>query len=190
MTEQDGFDRGSTLHFDRFGNVVDISASLNERSALLSRMWRLELPYSVLSADGIYGTISFRTPATGQIIYNISDIQKTGNEVIATLEEGGTYSGGTAFVPLNFNFAADSCPLTAVAYGVSPTATLSGSTIKASKLVPGAAQGNVVPGGNSIGSGFFILKPSTTYTLKLLAKGGAANVAANFSVVYLRSGAF
>ena len=190
MTEQDGFDRGSTLHFDRFGNVVDISASLNERSSLLSRMWRLEIPYTVLSADGIYATVSFRTPATGQVIYNLSDVQKTGNEVIVSLEEGGTYAGGTAFIPQNMNFNADSCPLTATAYGVSPTATLSGSTKRASKLVPGSAQGNVVPGGDSVGQGFFILIPNTVYTLKLLAKGGAVNVAANFTIVYLIKASF
>lgn len=186
MSDFNALGHGSTISFDRYGNLVDVASSLTERYSINGNAWILELPYTVLSADGVYASISFKTAATGRTYYALSDTSKTGNEVLTSIWEGGTYAGGTVLTPVNYDFTSTAAsPFQNSFYGVSPAATLTGGTRKAVRLIGGSAQGNQVPGGNTQGQGTHRLKPDTVYTVIIAAKGGEANVASRILVAYL-----
>lgn len=186
MNDYNGLGHGSTLSYDRFGNLIDVAGSLTERYSLNGNAWILELPYTSLSGDGIYASISFKTAANGDTYYALSDTSKTGSEVLTAIWEGGTYAGGTVLTPVNYDFTSTTpSPFQNAFYGLSPTATLSGGTRKAGRLIGGSSQGNQIPGGNSQGQGLHHLKRDTVYTLLITAKGGAATVASRVLVSYI-----
>ena len=179
---------GYTIAKDRFGNLVDISGSLTERACINGYQWRIDSGYKTLVADGSYMTITFTTPAAsaGTCLYSFANVNKTGNEVVVSLFSGPTIAGGTTATPFNFNEnVSTACPLTAVKVGLStdstPT-TITGGTERYISLVPGTAQGNYKPGGNAALTGEAILKPSTVYAVKFVAKGGSATIAADVTM--------
>ena len=180
---------GYTISEDRYGNLVDTSASLTERWCALGVSWRIDSGYKTLAADGNYLVITFTTPATGRVFYNFATVNKSGNECIKSLFEGCTVANGTAVTPVNYNRSiTTACPLTAVKVGLSTDGspcTITGGTEMFISLVPGTAQGNSRPGGSSQLAGVVILKQNTVYALKVMAKGGAATLAADVGMGYI-----
>jgi len=168
----------STIKKDRKGELCDASASLIERWCRAGKMWRIDTGYKTLAALNDYATITFKTPATGVIYYNFAGLSKSGNEIVKSLIEGCTISGGTVTAPKNFNrnIPDSACLFTAIKVGLSTDATpttITGGTEIFPDLAAGTAQGKSIPGEQSVLSGVLILKNNTVYALKLLAKGAA-----------------
>ena len=172
--ESSPFGPGFSIEYDRFGNLVDFSASITERWCQIGYSWRIDTGYVSLASTGDYSSINFTTPATGQAFYNFSGIDKTGNELVISLFEGTTYSNGSATTPKNYNrnIADNTCTLTNVKTGNSASSgTFTGGVEMFISLVPGTAQGNTKPGGASQSQGVLILKKNTNYTIKIMCKG-------------------
>lgn len=158
-----------------------IPSSFSEYVAA-GKMWRLGIDYTSV-ADGAYTGITFTTPATGQVIVSLSDVQKTGGEVKVYAVEGPTIGGvPTNLTPYNYNriIGDASPPFTASRQ----TDTITNGTVIGSKLVGGAAQGNNSAGGASPSSAFFFLKPSTVYYWKFEADQAAVTMMAHLDIIY------
>lgn len=174
---------GYTLARDRYGHIADMAASLTERFCLLGHIWRIDTGYVSLAADGDYELVTFTTPSTGRCFYGFATVDKSGVEVIKSIVRGGTVSDGTSATGYNYNEDTDDsdCPLSDITIG----GTISGGTERFISLVPGTSNPSAAPGGNSQGQGFITLKQGTTYSLKLLAEGGAVTLAANVGITYI-----
>lgn len=160
---------GFTRALDREGHFCDIAETMIERYSNQGEVWRIGSEYQSLEADGDSYTLHFKTPLTGISLYGFSSIAKTGNELLVTLIEGGTYSEGSEITAWNLNriIGDSNCPFTLLKKG----GTIANGTSAPSNMIPGTAQGNIKPGGASEGSGFILLKANTEYTLKVTAKG-------------------
>lgn len=180
----DGYVYGSPRLVDKMGYPTDIAENLAERFAMSGRAWRLSIPRTTLSADGIYATLSFTTPADDNSYYQFASTSKTGAEVGITLIEGGTYAGGTNVTgetaPWRYNriLGDTGCPFTSIQTGVSPTATITGGRVAPTYILPGTSQGNNSAPTTGESAAFALLKPNTNYVLKMTAIGGAATVSA------------
>lgn len=174
---------GYSLSADRYGDIVDMAGSLTERFCLIGSIWRIETGYVTLAADGAYQLVTFTTPATGRCFYGFATVDKSGVEVLKSLIRAGTVTGGTATTGFNYNDTVSdaSCPLSDIKVG----GTITGGTERFVSLVPGTSNPSVAPGGNSQGQGFITLRQNTTYSLKLLAVGGAVTLAANIGITYI-----
>lgn len=163
-----------------------LTVSLTEKLADLGYIWRIDMGYKSLGANGNYASIHFHTPVTHRVFYTFAQADKSGSELVISLIQGGTFAGGTAFTPYNYNEddpIESACPLTDVKVGLSTDATpttITGGTESYVSLVPGTAGGNQKPGGDARRQGIIVLKRDTDYTVKMLAKGAltfAAHVA-------------
>lgn len=174
----DGYTIGSTHAFDEDGCLIDIRSTLLEGYASVGHAWFVGIPYTSLALTGDYATLKFHTPATGRVLYAFAKIDKTGDELLVTIIEGGTYVGGSPVTPYNLNriYTGD-CPFTAIVSGVSTGgATITGGTAAPEVLVGGASTGlgGAKPGGSTEGGTFLTLKNDTDYTLKITARGAVS----------------
>lgn len=176
-----GFQPGYAVIYDDDGNLVDRCASIPERLVELGQVWRIGTGYVTLAnaADKLF--LSFKTPATGHCHYLFSTLQKSGGEVVFTLNEGGVLTNGITTIAYNMNRdVATACPLTAIKYGLSTDGSpvsVTGGTDAPPNMMPGAAGGNSRPGGTASGSPFIHLKNNTVYTLVCEAKAAATMTA-------------
>ena len=146
-------------------------------------VWRIGIGYTAVS-NGAYTGIGFTTPATGQCLCALSDIQKTGGEVMVSALEGATLGGTpSALTPHNYNrIIGDSgTPFTSPAQ----TDTVTGGSIIGEALMGGTAVGATKLGGAASGTLFFALKPSTTYFWKMEAEQANVTLEAHLDVLYL-----
>lgn len=173
---------GFTVSKDRFGNIVDGSASLTERHCVLGLGWRVDTGYVSLT-DTQYASITFKTPATGRVYYNFASADKSGAEVVVSLFRAPTVSGGSAATPNNYFDDID--PATCAVTDIKTGATISGGTERFISLVPGSSNPSAKPGGSSALQGLLILRKNTVYAIKFLAKGGAVTMAANIGFSYV-----
>ena len=135
---------------------------------IAGRVWRMGRYFTAIPASG-YATLHFKTPAGKMTLYQLKEVNKTGGEFLFTLVEGGTYAGGTAYgTPFNLRRQNknDTQLLTALYYGVSPTATITGGIESPPRGLPGESQGNQKTSSGATGD-FIELLPDTEYTLKL-----------------------
>lgn len=163
-----------------------LTVSLTEKLSDLGYVWRIDTGYKALAANGDYASIHFHTPLTHRIFYGFAQVDKSGSELVISLVQGGTFAGGTAFTPYNYDEddpIEDVCPLTGVKIGLSTDgtpATITGGTERFISLVPGDSNPSSKPGGNARAQGIIILKRDADYTIKMQAKGAltfAAHVA-------------
>lgn len=175
------FEPGLHLMYDRYGNIVDPSASLIERACILGLAWRIDTGYTTLAADGDYTLINFKTPATGTCYYTLASIDKSGNEVIVSLIRAGTVAAGTEGVGFNYDDnVTTACPLTDITLG----GTVADGVERFESLLPGTGTPATKTGGTSRALGLIKLRPDTMYSVKLLAKGGAVTLAGNVGIAY------
>jgi len=155
--------------------------------------WDVATDYQSLSAAAEYETIHFVTPATGTVLYAPLKLDKTGNELVVSLVEGGTFVPGTAatITPRRENRKRGDAnsPWGTILLGNSTGTgtTITGGVQLIPSLVPGTAQGNSKPPATSSAAGVKILENGTGYTVKILAKG-AATMAALLSIVHIPEG--
>ena len=167
---------------DTYGREADCSASLSERAVCQGLVWRIGTGYQELVAKNDKLFLSFKTPTAAQcddIHYGFSTINKSGDEVIFTLNEGGVLTNGTTTTALNLNrvIGDTGCLITAIKYGKSTDTSpvsLAGGTDLPYNLLPGTAGGNSRPGGTSSGAPFIKLKYDTVYTVVFIAKGAVS----------------
>lgn len=173
----DGFSPGSSLIRDEDGCLIDSRSTLLEGYASVGHAWFIGIPYSTLSNAGDYATLKFHTPATGRSLYAFSKIDKTGDELVVTLVEGGTYTGGTDVTPYNLDRTnTEACPFTAIKRGLSASgATIVGGLEAPEVLLGGSSTGlgGSKAGGVLEGGTFLTLKNDTDYVLKITTKGAA-----------------
>ena len=181
MAEGTLFGPGSTSRIDRHGRTYDGLMSLEERFTSLGLSWRIDTGYVTLASLGDYASISFKTPATGRCRYTLAGVDKSGGEVVVSLVEGGTVTGGTAFSPYNLDWdvGTTGSPFTDVKTGV----VLSGGTERFPSLVPGTANPSTKPGGSLGEVAALHLSNGKVYTLKFLAKA-AVTMAAHVVIGY------
>ena len=138
-------------------------------------------------AAGTYITMSGITPPTGTIIYTSANINKSGDEVIASLIEEGTYVGTGAFIIQGKNLNR-SYPDQTAAYpqylGSSTLGTtITGGITLARTLISGTGLDSSQVGGLLSGSFEIYLKPNTRYTLKVLSVG-ACKISIGVDLIY------
>ena len=187
FTGMEGHQLGSTLVLDRWGNVTDISATFCERFIALGYAWRFGTGLLSLPALNDRAFLSFKTPVTGEINYAFSSINKSGDEVQFSINEGGVIANGTAITPWNLNRVRGdaACPFTQTFKGTSknaPAMTLTGGTDAPTILIPGSGIGSSRPGGSASGAPFLRLKNNTVYTLWIVSSIGAAFVEAHLDM--------
>lgn len=154
-----------------------LTVSLTEKLADLGYIWRIDTGYKSLGANGNYASIHFHTPVTHRIFYTFAQADKSGSELVISMIQGGTFAGGTAFTPYNYDEddpLESICPLTNVNVGLStdstPT-TITGGIERFISLVPGDSNPSSKPGGDARRQGIIVLKRDADYTIKMLAKG-------------------
>jgi len=118
-----------------------------------------------ISAAGSYN-ITITTPAAtaGFIHWRPTNTGTTANMVLVEFYEGGTTTGGTAVSPINKNRNVSRNSIVSVSQGatITPTTLLDIYTVGAA----GGTQSR--SGGGSVGSlEEIVLKPSTTYTVRM-----------------------
>ena len=149
---------------------VTLTAGIQEKCIYCGNSYRVGTGYVVLAVNE-YATINLVTPTDGCSSYAFSMIEKTGNELLVTLVEGGTYSDGINAPLWNINrITGDANPPFVCKTG----GTIVGGLEAPPKLIPGTASGNSKPGGSSESPANIILKPGTSYTLKITAKGNVS----------------
>jgi len=167
---------------------VTVMATYKEIEILRGETWRFSSAYRTVTATNGYLTMSFTTPATGQVTYNFAAISKTGNEAIVNLIEAGTYvdTGSTLLTGYNFNRnIATSCPIIDMKVGLlTGGTTIASGTSLSEDMVPGTSQGNLRAGGTASSGSLVFLKPATRYTLKILSVSGAMTVTANIDLIW------
>lgn len=169
-------------------NYATVGINNSDRYAANGYAWRMSTGVVTLAAATNYVTINFTTPATGSTVYSFSDVDKTGDELTITLVEGGTYAGGSAISLFNFNrIVGDANPPFVAKSGLSTGgATITGGVSSPIRFVQGTATGGAsVAGTSSSYVAFYILKPSTSYTLKITALGTNTKLAASLGIAYI-----
>lgn len=176
------YEPGYSLQVDGNGNIFDGSLDFVERHSRIGNVWRLETGYISIAA-GASTYITFTTPATGDCLYRLSSVDKSGDEVVKSLVRAGTLVGGTASVGFNENenIADTECPLTSVYIG----GTLTGGTERFISMAPGTSLGSSQAGASARSEGYITLKKSTQYSLKLTSVTGAATITSHINILYL-----
>jgi hypothetical protein len=181
----------STKAIDADGLSADICESILERYIEAGKVWRLGCNYQTLASTGDKLFITFKTPVVNgfkHIHYLFSTVNKTGNEVIFTLNEGGVVANGTAVAPWNLNrLSVAVCPLVDVKAGLSTDAqpmSVTGGVNAPENMLAGSAMGASRPGGFSSGAAFIKLKSDTVYTVIFEAKG-AVTMTAFFDIAII-----
>lgn len=181
-----GFQPGSVLEQDALGNIIDKTATLYERAVELGMVWRLGNGYTTLANSGDKIFVSFKTPAAGPTMYyGYVRVAKSGYELVWNLNEGGTFTGGTALTPVNLNRQSTNvCKLTAVKVGLSTVdgALANGTDLPLQMLGGSEPGGSASQGGSQTSEPHIKLKPNTTYTVVFQAKG-AVSVVFNIDMV-------
>ena len=177
-----GYQPGYTVEYNAHGQLIDKCASIAERMVDLGEVWRMGTGYQSLSGAAVKLFLSFKTPVTGHSHYMFSTLQKTGGEIVFTLNEGGVLTNGTTNTAYNLNRdTATACPLTAMKYGLSTDGSpvsLAGGVNAPPNMMPGASVAAASrPGGTSSGAPFIHLKNDTVYTLVCEAKDVATMTA-------------
>lgn len=175
---------------DQEGRDCDMSMTMEQRRSILGDVWMIGTGYISLAANTNKGFLTFKTPADKTTIYEFPETNKSGNELLITLNEGGEVANGTAITPrrLNRQFAADpdaNCPFTATKAGASTDAqamSVSGGVIFPYRLAPGAANPATALGGSENVGGCMKLKKDTVYTVIYEAKGGAVTFASTLMI--------
>jgi len=165
----------------------NVSISLEDRYLIRGWAWRVGTGYVTLASANDYVTINFTTPATGTTLYSFANVDKTGNELLVSFIEGGTYAGGSSTPLWNYNrVVGDASPPFAAKTGLSTaSATITGGTSSPIRLIPGNAQGANKSAATSEAVDGIILKPNTSYTLKISAVGSSTTLAAYISVIWV-----
>ena len=172
-------------------NMFDYTFSSLERLSYTGKMYRLGTERLVLAAAGDYGAICFTTPASLLPIYRYAVIAKSGSELNVTLVEDCTYSGGIAVTPWNLNryYRDDPSPLLDTRSGMSigiSALSITGGLSAPSKMIPGDAGGNLMPGDSSEIYGYLLLLPDTKYAMKCTAVGGEVHMSAILDIACIR----
>lgn len=158
---------------------ADAIIGIAEKCFLSGRAWRMSTDIVTLSA-GQYASINFITPSTGITFYQLSTIDKTGDELEVTLVEGGIYSDGSAISLWNFNrIVGDLTPPFIAKSG----GTIVGGLEAPTRFIPGISQGNTKTGGSSEAPANIVLKPGTNYTLKITSIG-EVKLCALLTIIY------
>lgn len=152
------------LQNDGYAQVI---ISPQERCIYEGNSYRVGTGYISLTT-GQYASINLVTPPNGISAYSFSIVDKTGAECTITLVEGDTYTGGSNTPLWNINrIVGDSNPPFICKTG----GTTTGGINAPIKLLPGTGSGASKPGGTTESPVSIILKPDTSYTLKITALG-------------------
>lgn len=121
---------------------------------------------SLAAGSGTY-SIAITTPVdTSGIRLHFRPVKfsATANLMLMTVAEGSTVTGGTAATPINRNRNSANTSKATLLYGV--TVSAPGSTVAQAAIGGGSNPANAIGGGNGA-SEELVLKPNTTYSIKI-----------------------
>lgn len=121
---------------------------------------------SLAAGSGTY-SIAITTPVDTsnlRIHFRPVKFSATANTMLMTIAEGSAVSGGTAGTPFNRNRNSHNTSKVSLTYGV--TVTTAGNTVGVVAVGGGANPSNSV-GGTGNGNEELVLKPGTTYSIKI-----------------------
>lgn len=136
-----------------------------------------------VSAAGTY-TVSFVTPAAdvGYIHWRPTGLSSTANTLQMRLAEGSTVTGGTPATPRNRNRNSKKTSNVSVSYGV--TLSAEGTILEYAQVGAGSNAANATGGGSDGSNLEWVLKPSTTYSLRFENVGSTTATVGYFNLFW------
>lgn len=132
---------------------------------------------------GAETTLLLTTPAASvaYVHYRPASIASSASYVESTLYEGATVSGGTDGAEINCNRNSSITAGTVYKYGATYT---SGGTIKGLQTVGSGGNPTARTGGSAGQDLELVLKPSTTYALRIVNPAGGANSVVSWTLFW------
>ena len=158
-----------------------------EKEIYKGNVYRYTSGLQTLSSDGDFMLMSCVTPSDGEAVLTLSNLSKSGDEILIELIEGGTLTetGMSALTGVNLN--RDYSDLTSVdcKVGLSTAGcSISGGTTLDVQLVGGVSRAREQNQGILLTPTIFKLKPNERYTIKVTVSGSNTKVLLSVDMMY------
>ena len=158
-----------------------------EKEIYKGNVYRYTSDLQTLVNDGDFMLMSCVTPTNGEAVLTLSNLSKSGDEILIELIEGGTLTetGMSALTGINLN--RDYPDLTTVDCKVglsSAGCSISGGTVLDVQLVGGVSRAREQNQGILLTPTVFKLKPNTRYTIKVTVSGSNTKILLSVDMLY------